>query len=218
MKNFISHFLQLCFLVIMLLSMGCGETDPLQVPTTNYTIDYGHDSAKYLNVSIARQQTEVWCWAAVIEMVSSYYGNGVAQCVTLDYWYASSCCANPNYCAVPGSDEQIQHSLLALGVTSEYIYSSLSFENSMYEIDNGRPFIMFYQGSFIGHVVVAFGYNAAKQTLFIHDPYFGSFEVPYDEAFAYGNGSAYWSKTLGNFNNFFTHTEQVKFIEAVDQL
>ena len=74
-------------------------------------------------------------------------------------------------------------------------YSALTWEAYMNEIDMARPVIMFYSGSFSGHVVVGYGYNAERQTMFIHDPYNGTFEVPYGQSFTY-NGNMIWSQTL----------------------
>ena len=172
---------------------GCGSSGSSTPP------DYEHPSANVLNIQLSRQQSQVWCWAATIEMVSSYYGNGVAQCSTLSYWFGADCCTYATYCQTTGTEYQIQQSFSALGINSQYWPSSLMWEQITGEIDSGRPFIMFYLGSFSGHVVVAFGYNSDKQTLFIHDPYYGTFEVPYGQAFSY-SGNMRWVKTLYGFS------------------
>ena len=164
-----------------------------------FTPDAEHSSAHILNVRLSPQQSQVWCWAAVIEMVSAYYGNWVAQCSTLSYWFSADCCTYAEYCQTTGTDYQIQQSFSALGIASSYWRAPLTREQSVGELDNGRPFIMFYQGSFSGHVVVAYGYNLEKKTLFIHDPYYGTFEVPYGQSFSY-NGNMRWVQTLYGFS------------------
>ena len=58
--------------------------------------------------------------------------------------------------------------------------------------------ILAYQGSFSGHVVVIYGYDdsiAQSPYLFIHDPYFGSFYVPYSQSQLY-SGSSFWVDTI----------------------
>lgn len=154
-----------------------------------------------LPVALAPQQTEVWCWAAVIEMVSAYYGNRTAQCQTLSYWWSVDCCTFPGQCVTPGSNYQIQESFRVLGMSSSYNYGPLTWNQVVTEIDERRPFIVFYQGSFSGHVVVVYGYDSSSRTLLIHDPYFGSFEVPYGQTLTY-NGSMYWSNTLFRIQRF----------------
>ena len=184
----------LVVILMPVLLIGC----PDPAPSPDLSPDYDHEAARYLNVNLSRQQSQVWCWAAAIEMVSSYYGNGAAQCSTLSYWYGADCCTYSYYCQTTGTEYQIQSSLSALGVSSTYLRAPLTLQQSMSEIDNGRPFIMYYYGSFSGHVVVAFGYNSEKNTLFIHDPYYGTFEVPYGQSFSYGGGLT-WRQTLYGF-------------------
>ncbi len=189
-----------CIFMMCLFLSSCDlcKLDGSCKDPVSYVPDYTHPAATVLNVSLSRQQSEVWCWAATIEMVSSYYGNGVAQCVTLSYWYNADCCTYARFCQTTGTEAQIQNSFSALGISSTYWRNPLTWDQSTGELNSGRPFILYYRGSFSGHVVVAFGYNSEKKTLFIHDPYYGSFEVPFGETLSY-NGNMRWSQTLFGF-------------------
>lgn len=180
------------FIFVVLLWFLIGCSDSLDVYEESETAA----PAVSLNVKMAPQQTEVWCWAAVIEMISDYYGNTAYQCQTLSWWFnGADCCSFPSFCAVAGTDHQIQQSLFTLGISSEFQYSPLTWSQVKREIDARRPFIIFYQGSFIGHVVVVYGYEQTTNSLLIHDPYFGTFKVPFGSTFTY-NGSMFWSRTL----------------------
>ncbi|MFD2167398.1 C39 family peptidase [Thalassotalea euphylliae] len=181
---------------VLFILIACDEgLDSSSNQSTTFTPDYSDSSAKTLNVSHYRQQTEVWCWAAVIEMVSGYYGRRALQCQTLQFWYGIDCCNFPGNCVTAGSTNQIVNSFNALGIGNYYYPTPLTWSEFVREIDSGRPIIIFYQGSFSGHVVVGFGYNSEKQTMFIHDPYFGTFEVPYGQSFTY-SGNMFWNATL----------------------
>lgn len=194
----------LSIIIFMFALSACDSGGGSSTPSTNSTNGppASSNTKTALPVSLAPQQTEVWCWAAVIEMVSSYYGNHAYQCQTLSYWYGADCCNFPGYCVTAGTDYQIQESLNQLGMSSTFNYSPLSWNQVVNEIDAGRPFIIFYQGSFSGHVVVVYGYDSSRQTMLIHDPYFGSFEVPYGQTFTY-NGSLYWARTLFQISRYF---------------
>lgn len=157
---------------------------------------------RLLRVPFVAQQTEVWCWAAVIEMVAAYYGRPAPQCATLSYWFGADCCSFPSFCATTGTDFQIQQSFSILaGLGSSFIFRPLTWQEFTFEIDIGRPVILFYRNSFAGHVVVAYGYDPSRRTMFIHDPFFGQFEVQYGQTFTYnsGGGPMSWVQTLGGF-------------------
>ncbi len=186
--------LALLISIISIFSCGTDDSGAYQ----QFAPDYSHPSAYVLDVPYYPQQTEVWCWAAVIEMVSDYNNVRALQCVTLQYWYGYDCCNYPSYCYTTGTEYQIQQSLYVLGIQSAFYTIPLSWDDFVFEIDNGQPIIMFYRNSFSGHVVVGFGYNDEKNTIFIHDPYYGTFEVPFGVSFSY-NGSMMWVQTLAGF-------------------
>lgn len=183
-----------CLVLAVLVLSGCGGGGSDTVPIAG--LPPAPSAAKLLQVQPITQQTSVWCWAAVIEMVSTYYGRRAFQCQTLSQWIQTDCCSFPGMCLTTASEYQIQQSLGALRITSTLSSSAISWSGFVAEIDGGRPVILLYRGSFAGHVVVAYGYDARKGTMFIHDPYYGSFEVPYAQTFSYNNGQMYWVETL----------------------
>jgi len=153
--------------------------------------------ARELPVPFVAQQTPVWCWAAVSEMVFRYYGRGAAQCQVLTGWVGGDCCRAPGLCmAAAPTMEVIQQTLYGFaGLRSLRAGAPLPFEAVVREIDAGRPLIVAYRGSFSGHVVVVYGYDLRTGTVSIHDPFYGTFHVPYSQTFAY-KGQLLWIDTL----------------------
>ena len=90
----------------------------------------------------------------------------------------------------------IQRTLAAYGVRSQVINRGLSFAEVKRQIDQGRPIVVFYTGSFIGHFVLAYGYDASGR-IYIHDPVYGTFAVPYGLTFSY-QGRLGWGATIYN--------------------
>lgn len=176
---------------------SCVPQDPKYIAGAS-----GAQARTTLPIVKTRQQSEVWCWAAVIEIVSLYYGNPAYQCGTVSYWTGIDCCAYPSLCRFTGDESQIAQTLYLAGVSSQYTAGGLTWSQVKREIDAGRPFIIVYRGSFAGHVVVGYGYDDANKSIMIHDPYYGSFEVPYGATFSY-NGSLVWSGTFYNFQKVF---------------
>ncbi len=157
-------------------------------------------TATILNIDNRAQKTDVWCWAATIEITANYYGVAAQQCATLAVWTGFDCCNTYSpYCVRAGSNYEIQESLRLLGLNSSFAYGPLSWNQVKTEINSGRPMIMFYSDSFSGHVVVMFGYDETTKKVYIHDPYFGTFEVDFGTTFSYNNSKA-WTNTLYNIS------------------
>lgn len=155
-------------------------------------------SAVKLEVELSYQETQVWCWAAVSEMILQYDAHVIDQCQIVGAYlgyYNNECCYYPQYCQTTAPIETIQRALFYYGGMMSYLYpSALTFDQVVLEIDAGRPIVAGYTGSFIGHVVIIYGYDAKGQ-LYIHDPSYGSLVVPYASTFTYG-GQLYWSATI----------------------
>lgn len=172
----------------ILISAGCGETAGPTAPQSPTT-------SRRLPVPYVAQQTPVWCWAACSEMVLAYKGSPEPQCGILSDWFQFPCCLQPAACATTAPLEIIQATLAAHGVRSTRVPSPLPLSSVKAEIDAGRPLILAYRGSFSGHVVVLFGYDA-QGNVAIHDPIYGSYpSVPFGAAFSYG-GQLSWAETL----------------------
>ena len=153
-------------------------------------------SSRVLPVSFVPQQTGVWCWAAVSEMVLRYYGVGVFQCQILSGWAQTDCCNFPGFCLTTASIPVIRQTLAFYGVGSTYAAGPLTFAQVAAEIDARRPIIIAYRGyARTGHVVVLYGYDA-DGFVYIHDPLYGTFRrVPFGSSFTY-NGQLFWSETI----------------------
>lgn len=178
-------------LVFALLSLAACEesSNPTSPPT-------GPPTGRVLPVGFRGQQTAVWCWAASIEMVSDYYLRPIEQCQILSAYLNGNCCFFPQACVIAApSMTTIQQGLLAVsGLSSFHTPGPISFEDLYREIDAGGPVILGYRASFSGHVVVVYGYTPSG-TLYIHDPFYGSFQVQYAQTFTY-NGQLFWSDTI----------------------
>ena len=148
-----------------------------------------------LPVPYRGQQTQVWCWAATSEMVLAYYGVNVPQCEILSAWMQMNCCIPNPACETAGSLQVIQGTLHHFGALDSFISGALTFAQVQAEIDAGRPMIVAYNNSFAGHVVVIFGYDPVNGTVFVHDPYFGTFYPRYGDSFSY-SGTMYWHQTI----------------------
>lgn len=185
--------LAICWILSLGYLLACDPSGPsLTEPAPP---SQGSGQGNVLSVPFVGQQTDVWCWAAVSEMVLRYYGRPVAQCQILSGWFNADCCTLPFACRTTAPIAVIQQTLLFHGVRSNYVPRALTFSEVAQEIDSGRPMILAYRGSFAGHVVVLFGYEPGD-FVFIHDPFYGTFtRIPYGASFNYG-GQLTWSETL----------------------
>ena len=159
----------------------------------------GPPDSKLLSVPFFGQQTLEWCWAAAIEMVTTYYGRPVHQCQTLSVFLGGDCCNFPEFCVVGAPSMQtIQQGLYSLaGLQSQYVPSPITFEAVKAEIAAGRPIIIGYQGSSGGHVVVINGYDR-NGNISILDPFFGpQGAVPYGASFVYQGGKTWVASIVG---------------------
>ena len=168
----------------------CPYDDPTPVPTPAPTYNPNPSSTENpLDVPFSQQNTEVWCWAACTQMVLNFYDINYSQSYIVSYVFG--------YPAYTGAnDYQLLYALNGIGnMNARVYYNTMSYFQVCSIIDNGNPFIAGYQGSFSGHVVVIYGYDV-YQNLYIHDPYFGSFIVPFTNTFSYNQGSMYWAKSF----------------------
>lgn len=155
------------------------------------------DESVVLPVAPIPQSAQMWCWAATTEMILSYYGQPGSQCEVVSYWVGADCCpANTApWCDVGAPSPELIQQAIALGqVGAQLVYAPLSFSQLKSEIDTGHPVVVLYSGSFGGHVVVLHGYDGAGN-VYINDPFYGQFIVPYATANLY-NGSSIWSHSI----------------------
>lgn len=187
----LSRLLSLLLALFLVVSASCSEGDFSPTEPMGGT---GGGTQRVLSVPLVLQQTPVWCWAAVSEMVFRYYNRGATQCQILSGWYQGNCCAFPQACLTTAPLQVIQQTLGAFGIGSAVFPGPISFQAVQNEINAGRPIIVAYRGSSAGHVVIIHGYDA-QGNVYIRDPLYGSFVVPYGSSFSYG-GQFIWSDTI----------------------
>ena len=151
-----------------------------------------------LPLYLVLQQTQVWCWAATSEMWLRYEGLPGTQCEMASFWLGAPCCPFGNQIAqcyqTAPSMRAIQDVLLFGGLTTQHLQRALTLAELKAELDARRPVMAGYQGSFGGHVVMIYGYDT-QDRIMIHDPYYGTFLVPYAQTMSYA-GTMLWSDTL----------------------
>jgi hypothetical protein len=153
---------------------------------------------KVLGVPAIPQLTQVWCWAASSEMVLTYFNKPAPQCSIVSYWTNLPCCPYGNgvqgcYIGAP-SIAMIANAIQVGGVGALQTGAPLTFAQVKEAIATNHPVVMGYSGSFSGHVVVLHGYDAAGN-IYINDPLYGSFVVPYATSGLY-SGAALWTDSI----------------------
>lgn len=175
----------------------CG--DGICDPGESCSADCGTtQDAVILPVPPVPQLTQVWCWAATSEMVLTYFGKAGAQCDIVSFWTQLPCCPYGNgvsgcYVGAP-TVQAIANAIQLGGVSAQVVNSALTYQEVVQEISANHPIIIAYQGSFAGHVVVLHGFDS-QSNVYIHDPMYGTFVVPYAVSGLY-NGAAYWSQSI----------------------
>ena len=196
----------LSLVALSLYGSACGLFDN---PVTPTVVDPAPSPppqriSRSLPIVYAAQQTQVWCWAAVSQMVLGYYNVGsVGQCNILTRWTGAPCCTAALPICIQAAPDLafIQATLLeAGGIRSARVRRPLQGTEVIAEINGNRPFIIAYQGSFSGHVVVVGGYSINQDgsglSVDVLDPFYGVYRgVPYATTFSYG-AQLVWVDTL----------------------
>lgn len=126
-------------------------------------------------------------------MELNYNGGAFTDCDVVSYVFGVPCAAAVTVAPI----QFMQQAMWDLGRLHSFLINrALTFQEVVGEINNGRPVILGYNGSFNGHVVVLYGYDSLAMTVSIHDPYFGTYtQLPFGAAFTYG-GSLVWNQTI----------------------
>lgn len=130
-----------------------------------------------LGIRNIRQETQVWCWAAVAQQIIHWRtGNSPPQCALVamaNNAHPQFCCTGNPQCLVTGSLQQIQWLIGQFG----FSYSTIAPPAGpvpVYEtISARRPIIMaVYSSPYSGHVVVIRGMSCMgpNPVLHINDP------------------------------------------------
>lgn len=134
-----------------------------------------------LGIRNIRQETDVWCWAAVAQQViTKRKGQSPPQCALVAMVhgrYPSHCCPHYERCAVPGSLGQIQTLIRNFGQRSSALGPPTGAMTLYRTLRAGHPIILAIRNSpYSGHVVVLTGMtwtNGAagpEAVLHVNDP------------------------------------------------
>jgi hypothetical protein len=130
-----------------------------------------------LGIRNIRQETDVWCWAAVAQQVIvKRRGRSPPQCALVAMVhgrYPSYCCPHYERCAVPGSLAQIQTLIRNFGQRSSSLGPPTDAMTLYRTLRAGHPIILAVRNSpYSGHVVVLTGMTwvAGEAVLHINDP------------------------------------------------
>lgn len=156
-----------------------------------------------LGIQNVPQETEVWCWVAVVQQIVLHLRGPQAtpaQCALVAMANGSHpgvCCSHPMACLVTGHLHQIQGLIQQFGgrpASIGYPTDPMTIYNTL---ASGRPIIMAVQFTpFAGHVVVIRGMEwvptafGLQPVLLINDPlaYFSQ-PVPFVRIARYWNGA-----------------------------
>jgi hypothetical protein len=134
-----------------------------------------------LGIRNIRQETDVWCWAAVAQQVIvKRKGRSPPQCALVAMVHGrfpSYCCPHYERCAVPGSLAQIQTLIRNFGQRSSSLGPPTDAMTLYRTLRRGHPIILAIRNSpYSGHVVVLTGMtwvNGADRpeaVLHVNDP------------------------------------------------
>lgn len=124
---------------------------------------------KILQVPLAAQESDMWCWAACTQMILEFMGEQVPQCKQVNLSLELSNCCNsptPDDCDESGWPEFYRY-----GFSSDSVDAPLSWQQLKTEIDNNRPIAFSWawkQGG--GHMMVAVGY-AEPHWVYVNNPW-----------------------------------------------
>lgn len=156
-----------------------------------------------LGVRPRGESCHAWAWAATVATVADWYGVGVTACGVASDMSGYDCCGYACRGTVCDSPPRPRDVSALLGGA----YGIHGFEESgpaselrlQTEISNGRPVIVGYVDAYVTHLVLVSGYRRGGWTAYrVHDPYYGTFDLTYDELW-YGDATPYpglgWSVT-----------------------
>lgn len=130
-----------------------------------------------LGIPNIKQDTPVWCWAAVAQQIIQWKtGQAPLQCALVGVAGnvpPQACCGGAPMCVTTGGLQHIQFLIQQFGFSPSFISPPSSPQAVYQTLSMGRAIIMAVQTSpVIGHVVVIRGMACigANPVLFINDP------------------------------------------------
>ncbi len=123
------------------------------------------------------QYCSEWCWAACASMVLQYYGRPISECEVVSAMLGGNCCQLPAACATPcNTSGNPIYLLTAGGLYAQQVWGAISPAALATELTNGRPVIVYFNGTSTGgmfaHFIVVSGYTVGPigTTFRIIDP------------------------------------------------
>jgi predicted double-glycine peptidase len=143
-------------------------------------------SAGELDVPFHRQNTQMWCWAASIAMVSEYFtGRPIEDCEVLSLYDRAlqgpgTCCMGDSRCMRGSMPNEIGPILTNIfGLRVQTLSRGLSWQELVSNIDNGKPVIAWVWNSpSSAHVMVLVGYDEYGSVIVL-DPMAGRKSYPF---------------------------------------
>lgn len=199
-------FLLLTFLVFQSVAFA----EPVKMINPKFLklkIDYAKfaripSSSVTLAVDLRSQQTRMWCWAASAQMIMSYMGTNVNQCIQANNRFSRTDCCTISPCpSPPNSHPCVTGGWPEFGKYGFTFNTSgaLSWAALKGQIDAGKPiaFSWGWDGGG-GHMMVVNGYKTWGPFSWVHvlDPWApcngDSYYITYD-AFVDGSGYSHWT-------------------------
>ena len=171
---------------------ACLQVDSEETETT------GASGGRRLSLTAYSASQKEHAWSSATAAFLHSFGSSTDPCELRSqraFGQDAGCCgSSSSACDHPASLEEIK--LLANDDRFRAFSStgSLDFNTVRRQIDNGNPILIQLSG-FNGQYAVIYGYDADSRQIYIHDPYYGSYLVPYGTSFTYG-GFAWWNGSL----------------------
>jgi hypothetical protein len=171
---------------------GLLEGDKVQLRYTDYIIP---------DTTLAAQQLERWCWAAIGAGLANFYHNKIIQQHEVAAMVLGIDCTNflideqlRQHCNV---NFKLDKALAAVHCFSHWSFGKPTFERLQYELSCGHPVccrIAWFKGD--AHYVMINGFNVSNRTLYIQDPLTGGHKVNYEHfPDDYNGKSGVWTET-----------------------
>ncbi|WP_162996444.1 papain-like cysteine protease family protein [Mucilaginibacter celer] len=161
------------------------------------------------NSTLANQQLERWCWAAIAQGLTAYYHqNTIQQYEIASQVLGFDCSAYTDSTDVSercNINYNLDKALEAVNCYSHWSPGKPFFERVQFEISMGRPVclrINWFKGD--AHYVMINGFNAANATLHIQDSLHGPSQIVYKHFPSKYRAGGVWAETYWTINKLST--------------
>ncbi len=153
------------------------------------------------SVTLMSQQTNNWCWAAVTQMITTFFTHGRNQCDLANQRFGRTDCCTPSSCPKTDSCNRPGWTMFdECNFNSRYRNTPLEWDTIKTQIFcKKKPMAYMYGPSVgVGHVVCIYGYAKIGETryLFIKDPWSPCTGQTRTITYEDYMGSSYWGTEL----------------------